>query len=834
MFQGTDMAVPSRFIVRKVAVLGAGVMGAQIAAHLVNAGVEATLFELPAKEGDPNANVRKAIDGLRKLEPSPLSTGARADTIQAANYDQHLALLKDCEVVIEAISERMDWKKALYEKVAPHLGENTIFASNTSGLSINSLSEAMPAHARSRFCGVHFFNPPRYMHLVELIPGRATDPVILDQLEEFLVTSLGKGVIRAKDTPNFIANRVGVFSILAAFHHTQKFGLGFDEVDALTGSLIGRPKSATYRTADVVGLDTLAHVVNTMKETLPDDPWHKYYEAPDWFKQLIDQKALGQKSGRGVYRKQGKEIQVLDLQKRDYRPSAGEADESVVAILKNKNVAERFAQLRASPHPQAQFMWAALRDMLHYCAVHLEVIADNARDLDFAIRWGFGWNQGPFEIWQAAGWQQMANWIADDIGAGKTMASVPLPAWVTEPGREGVHKAQGSWSVAQRSYKPRSSLPVHRRQLFPDRLISETAAYGVTLFETDAVRLWSTGDDIGIVSFKTKMHSIGEDVLDGVMQAIDESERNLKGLILWQTEPPFSVGANLSGGGARRGEQKPTAFASMMKKFKREAESVILKAAFKLNVADSLMAGRLEKVEQVVEQFQATSQALRFSMIPTVAAVDGMALGGGCEFTMHCDRAVASLESYIGLVEAGVGLLPAGGGCKEFAMRAAAEAKGGDVFPFLKSYFQNVATAQVGKSAEQSRELGFLRPSDRIVMNRFELLYAAKAELNAMADAGYRPPLRTRNIPAAGRNAIATFKMAMANMLAGRYISEHDLLIGSKVAHVMCGGDVEPGTLLTEEWYLDLERQAFMELIATEKTQARIEQMLKTGKPLRN
>jgi 3-hydroxyacyl-CoA dehydrogenase len=834
MFQGTDMAVPSRFIVRKVAVLGAGVMGAQIAAHLVNAGVEATLFELPAKEGDPNANVRKAIDGLRKLEPSPLSTGARADTIQAANYDQHLALLKDCEVVIEAISERMDWKKALYEKVAPHLGENTIFASNTSGLSINSLSEAMPAHARSRFCGVHFFNPPRYMHLVELIPGRATDPVILDQLEEFLVTSLGKGVIRAKDTPNFIANRVGVFSILAAFHHTQKFGLGFDEVDALTGSLIGRPKSATYRTADVVGLDTLAHVVNTMKETLPDDPWHKYYEAPDWFKQLIDQKALGQKSGRGVYRKQGKEIQVLDLQKRDYRPSAGEADESVVAILKNKNVAERFAQLRASPHPQAQFMWAALRDMLHYCAVHLEVIADNARDLDFAIRWGFGWNQGPFEIWQAAGWQQMANWIADDIGAGKTMASVPLPAWVTEPGREGVHKAQGSWSVAQRSYKPRSSLPVHRRQLFPDRLISETAAYGVTLFETDAVRLWSTGDDIGIVSFKTKMHSIGEDVLDGVMQAIDESERNLKGLILWQTEPPFSVGANLSGGGAHRGEQKPTAFASMMKKFKREAESVILKAAFKLNVADSLMAGRLEKVEQVVEQFQATSQALRFSMIPTVAAVDGMALGGGCEFTMHCDRAVASLESYIGLVEAGVGLLPAGGGCKEFAMRAAAEAKGGDVFPFLKSYFQNVATAQVGKSAEQSRELGFLRPSDRIVMNRFELLYAAKAELNAMADAGYRPPLRTRNIPAAGRNAIATFKMAMANMLAGRYISEHDLLIGSKVAHVMCGGDVEPGTLLTEEWYLDLERQAFMELIATEKTQARIEQMLKTGKPLRN
>jgi 3-hydroxyacyl-CoA dehydrogenase len=828
------MAGHAPFVVRKVAVLGAGVMGAQIAAHLVNANVEVVLFELAAKEGDPNEVVRKAIDGLKRLEPSPLSVAGRAEYIQPANYDQHLHLLRECDIVIEAISERMDWKKALYEKVAPHLGENAIFASNTSGLSINSLSEAMPEQHRSWFCGVHFFNPPRYMHLVELIACRATKPTILDQLEEFLATTIGKGVIRAKDTPNFIANRVGVFSILATFHHTKQFELGFDEVDALTGSLIGRPKSATYRTADVVGLDTLAHVVNTMKETLPNDPWHKYYEVPDWFRALLEQKAFGQKSGRGVYRKVGKDIQVLDPAKRDYRPSAGEANESVGAILKNKNLGERFAQLRASSHPQAQFMWSVFRDMLHYCAVHLEAIADNARDLDLAIRWGFGWGQGPFEIWQAAGWADMAKWITEDIAAGKTMSPVPLPAWVTEPGRSGVHTAQGSWSVAQRTYKPRPTLPVYRRQPFPDGLISEPAVYGSTVFETGAVRMWTTGDDVGIVSFKSKMHSIGEDVLDGMMQAIDEAERSLKGLIIWQTEPPFSVGANLSGGGNRKSEAKPTALASMMKKFRREAESVILKAARTLNVADALMAGRLEKVEQVVEQFQATSQALRYSMIPTVAAVDGMALGGGCEFVMHSDRAVACLESYVGLVEVGVGLLPAGGGCKEFALRAAVEARGGDLFPFLKNYFQNVAMAQVGKSAEHSRELGYLRPSDRVVMNRFELLYAAKAELNAMAEAGYRPPLHARNIPAAGRTAIATFKMAMANMLAGRHISEHDFLIGSKVAYVLCGGDVEPGTPVTEEWFLDLERQAFMELIATEKTQARIEHMLKTGKPLRN
>ncbi len=828
------MAASGPFLVRKAAVLGAGVMGAQIAAHLVNAGVEALLFELPARDGDPNGNVRKAIDGLKKLEPSPLSVASRAGAIQPANYDQHLALLKDCDVVIEAISERMDWKKGLYEKVAPHLGDNAIFASNTSGLSINSLSEAMPLQQRPRFCGVHFFNPPRYMHLVELIACRDTDPVILDQLEEFLVTTLGKGVIRAKDTPNFIANRVGVFSILATFHHTARAGLGFDEVDALTGSLIGRPKSATYRTADVVGLDTLAHVINTMKDTLPDDPWHKYYEAPEWLKALLERKALGQKSGQGVYRKVGREIFVLDRGNGDYRRSDAKADDTVATILKNPNLADRFAQLRASPHPQAQFMWAVYRDMLHYCAVHLESIADNARDLDLAIRWGFGWNQGPFEIWQAAGWQDMARWIAEDIAAGKTMASAPLPAWVTESGRTGVHAAPGSWSPAQKAYKARPSLPVYRRQPFPDRLISESAAYGQTVFETDAVRMWTTGDDIGVVSFKSKMHAIGEDVLDGMLQAVDEAERNFRGMVIWQTEPPFSVGANLSGGGSRKSGQKPSAFGSMMKKFRREAEAAVLKAARKLNVADALMAGRLEKVESVVEQFQATSQALRYSMIPVVAAVDGMALGGGCEFVMHSDRAVASLESYIGLVEAGVGLLPAGGGCKEFAMRAAADAKGGDVFPFLRHYFQNIAMAQVGKSAEHSRELGFLRAYDRVVMNRFELLHVAKAEVRAMAEAGYRPPLRQRNIPAAGRSAIATFKMAMVNMLAGRQISEHDYLIGSKIAYVLCGGDVEPGTPLTEEWYLDLERQAFMELIATEKTQARIEQMLKTGKPLRN
>ncbi|MGD2140220.1 MAG: 3-hydroxyacyl-CoA dehydrogenase/enoyl-CoA hydratase family protein [Burkholderiales bacterium] len=827
------MSEPNELRVEKVAVLGAGVMGAQIAAHLVNAGVETVLFDLAAKEGDPDTIVRKGIDGLAKLEPAPLARKSLAAHIQAANYDEDLEQLRDCDLVIEAIAERMDLKQALYERIAPHLADSAVFATNTSGLSIASLSAALPQKLRERFCGVHFFNPPRYMHLVELIAGPETRESLLDQLEAFLTTTLGKGVIRALDTPNFIANRVGVFSILAAFHHTERFGLGFDEVDALTGSLIGRPKSATYRTADVVGLDTLAHVINTMRDTLPDDPWHRYYQVPEWLQRLIDEGALGQKSKKGVYRKVGKEIQVLQRSSSEYVASGRGADEAVVAILKNRDPAERFAQLRSSGLPQAQFLWAVYRDMLQYCACHVADIASNARDLDLAIRWGFGWNQGPFEIWQAAGWQQMAQWIAEDVNAGKAMTNEALPSWAADAARTGVHTPEGSYSPKFDRNQGRSRLPVYRRQAFPDRLISEPAQYGTTVFETDALRMWSTGDDIAVVSFKSKMHAVGADVLDGLARAIEETEHGFKGMVVWQTEPPFSIGANLQGGGGKS-ESKPSALKSAFSKFRRSAQAAVLQAARRLNVADTLMAGRLEKIEQVVAQFQETNLALRYSMVPTVAAVDGMALGGGCEIVMHCDRAVASLESYIGLVEAGVGLVPGAGGCKELALRAANEAKGGDLFPFVRRYFENVATAQVGRSARHSRELGFLRDSDPVVMNRFELLHVAKQQLVAMHESGYRPPLRAIQIPVAGRGAIATLKMGMQNMLAGKYISEHDYLIGSKLAYVMCGGDIETGSLVDERWFLDLEREAFIELLATEKTQARVEHMLKTGKPLRN
>jgi len=824
----------SNLKIRKVAVLGAGVMGAQIAAHLVNANVETLLFELPAKEGDPNGNVNKALEGLKKLDPAPIASPAKVAYIQAANYDQHLDKLRECDLIIEAIAERMDWKSDLYRKVAPFVSENAIFATNTSGLSINKLAEAFPENLRHRFCGIHFFNPPRYMHLVELIPCQGTEAGLLDELETFLVSTVGKGVVRAKDTPNFIANRIGVFSMLATQHHAAAFNLGFDMVDALTGRYLGRPKSATFRTLDVVGLDVFAHVVNTMRDNLDSDPWHQYYQMPSWFNHLVEQGALGQKTKRGIYQKIGKEIHVLDLHTKEYRVSDAKVDDGVKDILRERDWAKKLAGLRLNPHPQAQFLWATFRDVFHYCAVHLGDIANNARDLDFAVRWGFGWDKGPFEIWQAADWQQVAGWINADIAAGKAMASAPLPLWVTAPSRTGVHSAQGSFSPTSQNDQPRSALAVYQRQLFPDALQGETHHYGETVFETDEVRLWHTGDDIAILSFKSKMHTVNNEVLDGVLRAVDEAEANFSALVIWQTEAPFSAGANLLQ--LMQGVQETPAEAGLFGKLKGAVNRVKYTAAGGGGMGDLFNAatGNVPKVEQVVAKFQQVSQRLKYAQVPTVAAVEGLALGGGCEFALHCTRIVATLESYIGLVEVGVGLLPAGGGCKEMAQRAAAEARGGDIFPILKRYFQQIAMGEVAKSAEMAREMGYLRASDRIVLNKFELLHIAKEEAKALNATAYRPPLHQHQIPVAGRTSIATFKASMLNMLEGGFISEHDYNIGCRVAETMCGGDVETGSLVDETWLLDLERKNFMEPLATEKTQARIEYMLKSGKPLRN
>jgi 3-hydroxyacyl-CoA dehydrogenase len=783
--------------VRKVAILGAGVMGAQVAAHMASADVEVVLFDLPAEGDNKNAIVDKAIKNMEKMRPAPAATKDRLKLIEPANYDQNLEALRSCDLIIEAIAERLDWKQGLYARVTPYINDEAIFATNTSGISIDVLAKSMPEGIRSRFCGIHFFNPPRYMALVELIPGSATDLAYMDKLETFLVTTLGKGVVRAKDSPNFIANRLGAFNIQETIYHAERLGIPFDTVDGLTGKAIGRASSATFRTSDLVGLDTIAHILSNTAQVLANDPWRQYYGVPPWLQMLVDKGALGDKTKGGIYRRgSGKERLVLDTATGDYRPVNEALDPEVKKILGNKNLGERFAALRASEIPQAQFLWAIHRDLFHYAAVILDEIADNARDADFAMRWGYGWSQGPFEVWQAAGWKQVSGWIAEDIAASKTMSGTPLPTWVMEI--DAVHKPEGSWSPGAKLYRGHSTLPVYQRQYYPERVLGEEAPYlGHTLFENDGARVWTHGDDIAIISFKTKMHAVGEAVIEGLNKAMDIAEEQFAGLVIWQTEPPFCVGADLEG------------------------------------IAPVVMQGEWKRLEEIVANFQTVNSRLRFSFIPVVAAVQGMALGGGCEIAMQCDRTVAALESYLGLVEIGVGLMPGGGGCKEFAKRISEALPDNNFNPFLFKAFQNVATAKVATSAQEARELGFLKESDLVVFNPNEILYVAKATARGLAEAGYHPPL-PRPIKVAGRIGVASVEMGMVNMLEGHFMSEHDYFIARKIAMAICGGDVDPGTEVPESWLLKLERDAFVELAANPKSQERAIHMLQTGKPLRN
>ena len=804
-------------IIRKVAVLGAGVMGAQIAAHCINARVPVVLFDLPAKGGSAhpdvlgakpqNAIAQGAIDNLKKLSPAPFADSEDAQFIRAANYEDDLELLRDADLVIEAISERLDWKLALYDKVAPFIAKHAVFATNTSGLGIAELSEKLEPSLAERFSGVHFFNPPRYMQLVELIPAPRTRPEILDNLETFLTSVLGKSVVRAHDTPNFIANRVGTYGILATIAEAERHGVPVEVVDELTGTRIGRATSGTFRTADVVGLDTLEHVIGTMQKALPNDPFRALYATPKLLRALVEKKALGQKTGAGFYKKVGKDILRIDPATGDYVPTSGQVDEAVAAILKIKDPGERLQKLRESQHPQAQFVWAIYRDVFQYAAVHLASIADSARDVDFALRFGFGWNEGPFETWQAAGFARVAAWVKEDLERGKALAPVPLPRWVFEgkAAQKGVHAPEGSYSAKLDAFVPRALLPVHRRQLFRAPLFGESPdrpeAAGTTVFEDEAVRAWTLDGEVLIFTIKTKLHTLGPAVTKAIPRAVAEAEKNYSALVVWNGEAPFSAGADLK---------------AMLPVF---------------------ASGGPTAVEAEVKQFQTAMLALRRSQVPTVAAIAGLAIGGGCELSVACARRVAHFESYVGLVEVGVGLIPAGGGLAYGAKSAARERAAAPDMPllqFLKRYFTNAAMGNVSKSAPEAKQLGYLLPSDPIVMNSFELLGAAIANAKAMAASGYRPELPGTKFPVAGRSGVATVRGQLVNLREGGFASEHDVHLGKLIAEVLCGGDVDPGTLVDEDWIMTLERKAFVSLLTNPKTQERLAGMLQTGKPVRN
>jgi 3-hydroxyacyl-CoA dehydrogenase len=798
----------SRFQVKKVAVLGAGVMGAQIAAHLVNVKVPVILFDLPAKEGPKNGIVTRAIDGLKKLKPAPLGVAEDAVLIQQANYEEHLDLLKGCDLIIEAIAERMDWKLDLYKKIAPHIGAQTIVASNTSGLSITKLSEALPEEIKPRFCGIHFFNPPRYMALVELINTPTTQPAYLDALEAFVTSNLGKGVVRAKDSPNFIANRVGIAGMLATMKETANYGLTYDVVDDLTGKKLGRASSGTFRTADVVGLDTMAHVVKTLQDTLSieTDPFYESFTTPDVLKTLLEMGNLGQKTKAGFFKKVGRDVSRFDLASKEYLPAGQKADEVYARMLK-KPAAERLKLLRSSEGAQGQFLWAILRNSFHYAAIHLASIADNARDVDFCMRWGFGMKQGPFELWQEAGWLEVANMVKEDIDAGKALCNAALPDWVFKgpvADAGGVHTPAGSWNPTTGQFVPVRSLPVYARQHFPESVLGakapSAATAGKTLHEDEAIRLWTLDDEVLIASIKTKMHAIGAGVIEGLDKGIDLAEKEYKGLVIWSPDEMFSAGADLQ---------------SMLPAF---------------------MMGGAKAIDGAAAELQRVMLKLRYANVPTISAIRGLALGGGCEMAVYSGKRVAAMESYIGLVEVGVGLVPGAGGLTYIARRAAeklASSTGKDILPFLTEGFTAAAMAKVGTSALESRKLGYLLDSDVVVPHKDELLFVAINEAKAMFDSGYRAPHK-RQFVVAGRSGVATIKGTLVNMRDGGFISAHDFHIGCLIAEVVCGGDIDAGSMVTEEYLMTLERKAFCSLLTNPKTQERIMGMMSTGKPVRN
>ena len=798
----------SRFQVKKVAVLGAGVMGAQIAAHLVNVKVPVVLFDLPAKEGPKNGIVTRAIDGLKKLKPAPLGVATDAVLIGQANYEEHLEQLRDCDLIIEAIAERMDWKLDLYKKIAPFIAPHAIVASNTSGLSITKLSEALPEEIKPRFCGIHFFNPPRYMALVELINTPTTQPAILDDLEAFVTSNLGKGVVRAKDSPNFIANRVGIAGMLATMKEVTNFGLTYDVVDDLTGKKLGRASSGTFRTADVVGLDTMAHVIKTLQDTLTleTDPFYESFATPEVLKTLLEMGNLGQKSKAGFFKKVGRDVLRFNVDSKEYEPGGQKADEVYARMLK-KPAAERLKLLRDSEGAQGQFLWATLRNSFHYAAVHLASIADNARDVDFCMRWGFGMKQGPFELWQEAGWLEVANMVKADIDAGKALCNAPLPDWVfngpvAEAG--GVHTPAGSWNPTTNQFVPVRSLPVYARQHFPESVLGSNApsaaTAGKTIHEDSAIRLWTLDDEVLIASIKTKMHAIGTGVVEGLEKGVDLAETDYKGLVIWSNDEMFSAGADLQ---------------SMLPAF---------------------MMGGVKAIDAAEAEMQRVMLKLRYANIPVVSAMRGIALGGGCELAVYSSKRVAAMETYVGLVEVGVGLVPGAGGLTYLARRAAenaAASTGKDLVPFLTEGFTAAAMAKVGTSALESRKLGYLLDSDVIVPHKDELLFVAINEAKAMFNSGYRAPHK-RQFAVAGRSGLATIKGSLINMSEGGFISAHDNHIATLIADVLCGGDVDAGSMVTEEYLMTLERKAFCSLLNHPKTQERVMGMMSTGKPVRN
>lgn len=784
--------------IERAAVLGAGVMGAAIAAHLANVGIPTLLLDLPGPAGgDPAAPANAGLKRALKSKPAAFSSARASSLIETGNFDDDLPRLADCDWVIEAVIEDLAVKEALYARVAPHLSAHAVLSSNTSGLSVAALSNALPADMRSRFLVTHFFNPPRYLELLEVVRGPATSDAILARITDVSERVLGKGVVVAKDTPNFIANRIGCFGMFHVLEVMHEGGYTIAEVDKLTGKAVGRPKSATFRTADIVGLDTLAHVSGNLFDRLTGDPHQALFDPPDFMKRLIADGRLGQKSGAGFYRKaRGKdgatEILMLDPHSLDYVPQGKVAFTSLALAKTEDDVARRIAGLVRATDRAGEFVWAALSATLRYAAACIPEIADDVVSVDRAMRWGFGWELGPFETWDAIGFRWACERMRDE---GDELP--PIARELYDSGADGFYRREPdsvSCAAAGGSFTVLASQP---EQLVLDDL----RRAGATVIETPDASLIDLGDGVACLEFTTKMNTIGPGVIDVLERAVDEVESSWRGLVIGNDGAQFSAGANL------------------------------------LLILNEIDDDNFEDVEWMVERFQRINQRLRLSGRPVVAAPHGLALGGGCEVTLGADAACAALETYIGLVEVGAGVVPAGGGCMEFVRRIDETAPDGpatDLFPYVQRAFETIGMGKVATSGHEAIEMGFLRPTDRVSVSRRRQLNDAKNLVLAMDRAGYVAPRPRTDLRVVGEPGLAALRVGMDGMRRAGWISDYDRLVGDKLAWVLCGGEVSASSRVSEAYLHELEKEAFMSLCAEVKTQERMEHLLETGKPLRN
>ncbi|MDW2884294.1 3-hydroxyacyl-CoA dehydrogenase/enoyl-CoA hydratase family protein [Exiguobacterium artemiae] len=784
-------------------IIGSGVMGAGIAAHLANAGIRTLMLDIVPKEltaqetkqgltlNDAAVRSRIARDNRQKLlkqNPAPLASKQLIELIEVGNLEDDLDRLKEADWVIEVIVERLDVKQQLFATIEPFLREDAIVSSNTSGISIEAMREGRSESFNSRFLGTHFFNPPRYLKLLELIPTRDTNPEVVQFMKQFAEERLGKGVVIAKDTPNFIGNRIGTYGLLVTMDEMKKGGYSIGEVDSVTGPLLGRPSSATFRTLDVVGIDTFVHVANNVYDQLPDGAEKETFAVPAEMKRLVDEGSLGAKSGQGFYKKAGKQILELDLATFEYvekkaltEPSIGQA--KALPGAKNKLKAVVFAKDRVGA-----LLWPIHAKTLLYSAQLTHEIADDIKAIDEAMKWGFGWKMGPFETWDA-------------LGVEKTVAKMKqdgynVPSWVDEMLAAGVtsfYNEDGQFYDAKTQEYVGST--VNPKEI---RLRDVRKSNGV-LLENNGARLMDLGDDVAVLEFTSKSNAIGVDIMQMIEQSIDLVEKNHRGLVIANDGKNFCVGANLA-----------------MMLMEAEDENWF-------------------ELDWIINKFQQSIQKIRYASRPIVVAPQGMTLGGGTEISLPAARMQAGLETYMGLVEVGVGLIPGGGGNVNTYRRLLENTPDGlvNLEKAAQKTFENVAMAKVSKSAFEARELGYVRNVDQISMNRDHLTFDAKQLVLELDRTGYTAPAHAK-IPVVGRAGKATLELATREMFYGGYISEHDLKIASKLAHVIAGGNVSFGTHVDEQYMLDIEREAFLSLIGELKTQQRMQHMLVKGKPLRN